>query len=136
MKEPTVVPSSATSGSIAAVDLSIPYSARIPGTTKPSDPAFMTSITSATVRIAICVQCALVSGASGGCVIDAAAACALGNCGRKPYAAAPMPNTINPMPIVMPVSIGMPASLKPVALPIQNIGRCSSVPPVTAAEPI
>ena len=39
------------------------------------------------------------------------------------------------MPKIMPGSIGMPASTKPMLRAIQNIGRCSSTPAVTTPEP-
>ena len=42
---------------------------------------------------------------------------------------------ISPMPTIIPLSIGMPARRKPMPRAIQNIGRCSKTPAVTATQP-
>ncbi len=60
--EPTVVPVSANSASTLAPELSMPYSARMPGITKPSVAGFMTSIASVTTSTVTSVQCARLSG--------------------------------------------------------------------------
>lgn len=68
MNDPTVVPVSAISGSSAASDLAIAYSAESPGSTKPSVAGFITSMTRPSVstsRVAACQRpSGVLSGAS------------------------------------------------------------------------
>ena len=64
--EPSTVPQSAANGSQATVAAGTPYSAIMPGTTKPRLAGFITSITSATVSTPSSRQWAQTNGASSG----------------------------------------------------------------------
>lgn len=111
-KEPTTVPASAAKGSQATVATPMPYSARIPGVTKPRLAGFMISMISARASKAATVQCRAVSGAfSGGEISSTVSWARCATFGSSPKPARAMPPTMANMPMTIDAPMGMPASM-------------------------